>query len=92
MALTDSAIKSFRNSTPSTVKLADEKGLFLLITASGAKLWRARYRFANREQLLALGAYPGVSLEEARLRRDEIRRQAAAVIDRLPIEALTCQQ
>ncbi|MER2526774.1 MAG: Arm DNA-binding domain-containing protein [Candidatus Competibacter denitrificans] len=50
-----------------------------------------RYRFANREQLLALGAYPGVSLEEARLRRDEICRQAAAGIDRLPIEALACQ-
>lgn len=81
MALTDSAIKSFRNSTPSTVKLADEKGLFLLITASGAKLWRVRYRFAGREQLLALGAYPDVSLKEARLRRDDIRRQVAAGID-----------
>jgi len=59
----------------------DDKGLFLLVKANGAKLWRVRYRFAGREQMLALGAYPGVSLKEARAKRDEIRRQVAAGID-----------
>lgn len=80
MALTDSSIKAFRNSTHA-VKLTDEKGLFLAINPNGSKLWRVRYRFAGREQLLALGAYPDVSLKEARQRRDAIRRQVAAGID-----------
>jgi integrase len=72
MPLTDVEI---RNAKPDAKprKLADEKGLFLLVSPSGSKLWRLKYRFAGREKLLALGAYPEVSLKDARGRRDDAR-------------------
>lgn len=80
MPLNDTAIKAAKPGEKPK-KLADEKGLFLLIKPGGAKLWRVKYRFAGREQLLSLGAYPEVSLKRARERRDDIRKQAAAGID-----------
>jgi hypothetical protein len=72
MALDDLTI---RNAKPSgkSFKLADEKGLFLLVNPSGSKLWRLKYRFAGKEQLLALGAYPEVTLKTARAKRDQAR-------------------
>src|SRR3981189_1635818 len=38
-------------------KLADGFGLHLLVQPSGSKLWRFRYRFSGRENMLALGAF-----------------------------------
>ncbi len=58
-------------------KLADEKGLFLLVTPAGGKLWRYKYRFAGKEKLLALGAFDEVGLAKARERRDEARKLLA---------------
>jgi integrase len=63
------------------VTLFDGGGLFLLITPSGGKLWRFKYRFDGKEKLLALGPYPEISLAAARQRRDEARRQVAHGID-----------
>ncbi|TCO40440.1 tyrosine-type recombinase/integrase [Dokdonella fugitiva] len=54
-------------------KLFDGGGLFLLVRQSGSRLWRMKYRFAGKELLLSFGAYPEVSLAEARQRRDEAR-------------------
>ncbi|SDD01406.1 Integrase [Sphingomonas sp. YR710] len=59
---------------PIPYKLADEKGLFLLVQPSGTKLWRLKYRFHKVERKLSLGRYPEISLKEARDRRDEARR------------------
>lgn len=72
-----------RNSKPreKPYKLFDERGLFLLIVPTGGRLWRFRYRFAGREKLLALGAYPDVLLKRARDKRDEARRLVADGID-----------
>ena len=80
MALTDTAI---RNATAGTKdrKLADDKGLFLLVTAGGSKLWRFKYRIDGKEKKLALGAYPEVSLKEARAARDLARNSAQAGSD-----------
>jgi hypothetical protein len=39
-------------------KLRDGRGLHLLITPSGGRLWRFRYRHAGRESMVSLGAYP----------------------------------
>jgi integrase len=58
-------------------KLADEKGLFLLVKTNGSKYWRFKYRFNGKEKLLALGVYPDVSLADARDRRDNARKQLA---------------
>jgi len=80
MSLTDTAT---RNAKPGTTarKLADEKGLFLLVTPAGGKWWRFKYRFDGKEKLLSLGVYPDVSLKDARDRRDEARRLLADGID-----------
>lgn len=58
-------------------KLADEKGLYLLVTKQGAKLWRLKYRHLGVERKLSLGKYPDVSLKDARRQRDEARRRLA---------------
>lgn len=62
-------------------KLADERGLYLLVRPNGARLWRMKYRIAGREKKLAFGAYPEVSLAEARDRRDEARKLIRSGID-----------
>jgi len=62
-------------------KLFDSQGLFLLVSTSGSRLWRFRFKTAGGEKLLALGSYPEVSLKEARERRDEARRRLASGID-----------
>jgi integrase len=62
-------------------KLRDGRGLHLLITPSGGRLWRFRFRHAGRESMVSLGAYPDVPLKDARERREEARRALAAGID-----------
>jgi integrase len=62
-------------------KLFDGGGLYLLLTPAGGKLWRFKYRFGGREKLLALGAYPGAGLKQARAARDEARQLLAAGTD-----------
>lgn len=59
-------------------KLADEKGLYLFIQATGSKLWRFDYRFLNKRKTLALGSYPDVSLSHARDKRDKARSLLAS--------------
>ncbi|WP_374474309.1 tyrosine-type recombinase/integrase [Arenimonas sp.] len=80
MPLTESTVKAARAGTKPQ-KLADERGLYLLVNPSGSKLWRLKYRIGGKEKLLALGAYPDVSLRQARDRRDDARRQIADGID-----------
>jgi len=78
--LTDTAI---RNAKPKgkPFKLSDERGMHLLVTPAGGKLWRFKYRIGGKEKLLALGAYPDVSLVRAREKRDEARRLLAEGVD-----------
>src|SRR5271168_4201841 len=62
-------------------KLSDGGGLHVLVQPNGSKLWRLAYRFAGRQKTLALGAYPTVSLADARDHRDEAKRLLARSID-----------
>ncbi len=62
-------------------KLMDGFGLFLLITPTNGKLWRFDYRFDNKRKMLALGAYPSVTLAEARQRREDAKKLLANGID-----------
>jgi Arm DNA-binding domain len=41
-------------------KLFDGRGLFLLVTPSGGKWWRLKYRFDAKAKTLSLGIYPDV--------------------------------
>jgi len=47
-------------------KLYDGGGLLLFVTKQGFKSWRYDYRFNGKQQTLVLGAYPEMSLAEAR--------------------------
>jgi len=80
MVLTDTAIKRSRPSEK-PYKLADGKGLYLLVNPSGSKLWRWKYRHEGKEKLMPFGAYPDVSLADARVRHAEARRLLAAGSD-----------
>jgi integrase len=56
-------------------KLSDGHGMFLFITPKGSKIWRMAYTFNGREQTEVLGPYPLLSLADARIKRDELRRR-----------------
>ena len=59
-------------------RLADGLGMYLEVTAAGGRYWRMKYRHAGKEKRLALGVYPGVTLADARKRRDKARDALAA--------------
>jgi integrase len=80
MALTDTAVKNAK-SDGKTVKIFDERGLYLELSPSGGKWWRLKYRFDNKEKRLSLGVYPDVRLKDARDRRDEARKLLANGVD-----------
>ncbi len=80
MRLTDTAIRKIKPRAK-PYKLADEMGLFLLVSPTGSKLWRLKYRYAGKEKLLSFGAYPDVLLSRARAKRDEARRLLADGVD-----------
>jgi integrase len=62
-------------------KLADGGGLFLLVTMAGGRLWRCKYRFADKEKTLSFGAYPAITLADARQRRDDAKKLLANGVD-----------
>ena len=86
-----------RNASPKEklYKLADGGGLTLRITPTGGKYWVLRYRYMGKAKDLSLGAYPAVSLIEARDKRDAAKRDLRAgenpaiskLVKKLDIEA-----
>ena len=59
-------------------KLTDGRGLHLVVMPNGTKTWRYKYRHAGKEKLLTLGAYPDMSLAQARQAHEDQRRQVQA--------------
>lgn len=80
MALTVLAIKNARPRAKA-YKLFDEHSLFLLVTPTGSKYWRLKYRYLGKDKVLSLGVWPEVSLPEAREARDAARKLVADGID-----------
>jgi integrase len=72
LALTELAIKNLKPQAK-VYRVADGGGLTLEIASSGSKLWRWRYYYQGKGQMLALGKYPATTLAEARKKRDEAR-------------------
>lgn len=76
MPLTDVRI---RNAKPGEKPMADGGSLFLVVSSTGAKLWRYRYRIAGVGNIYSIGEYFNdkraghVSLEEARKERDRAK-------------------
>lgn len=92
--LADDLIRAFQAAT-SPQKLFNEKGLYLLLTPAGGRLWQFEYHSpprccGNNEKLISLGSYPEVSLAQAREPRDAARRDIATRID--PSLRRTCER
>lgn len=79
MPLTDLRVRSAKPDVK-PFKLADEKGLYLLVNLKG-KYWRFDYRFSGKRKTLALGVYPTVTLAEAREALLNARKSLAANVD-----------
>jgi integrase len=80
MPLKDVSVRNAK-AGPRPRKLSDGGGLHVLVQPTGSKLWRLAYRFAGKQKTLAIGAYPIVSLEEARRQRDNAKKLLARFID-----------
>jgi integrase len=74
MSLTDLEVRKAKASDR-PFKMFDSLGLFVLVTPAGGKLWRMKYRIDGKEKSLSFGAYPEVSLAEAREARDRARAE-----------------
>lgn len=68
MTLTDIKVRTTKPSDK-PFKLTDGQGMHLLINPNASKYWRLQYRFDGKQNVLALGVYPIVSLSEARRKR-----------------------
>ncbi|WLH36003.1 tyrosine-type recombinase/integrase [Pseudomonas sp. FP2196] len=73
MPLSDTTIRTAKPKDK-LYRLTDANGLCLEVTPTGSKLWRYRYRFNGSAKMLALGAYPAVTLLKARQLRDGARQ------------------
>ncbi|AEX06586.1 integrase arm-type DNA-binding domain-containing protein [Serratia marcescens] len=76
MSLNDSKIRNLKPSAK-PFKVSDSHGLYLLVNPGGSRLWYLKYRINRKESRLGLGAYPDVSLADARQQRDGIRKLLA---------------
>lgn len=69
---TDSKIKALKP-REKQYKTADGGGLYLLVTPTGGKHWRLKYRIGEDENIVSFGRYPDVGLAAARIRAGEAR-------------------
>ena len=88
-ATTEAAIKHAKPEAKA-YKMTAGQGMYLLVNPTGSKLWRLKYRFDGKEKTLSFGAYPDVTLAQARLKREQARQQIAEGID--PSELLKEQR
>lgn len=89
--LTDAKVRTAKP-RPKAYKIADANRLFLMVTPSGGKLWRWNYEYDGKNKTMAFGAYPLISLADAREKRDEAyfilcEGHDPSVVKRLKIEA-----
>ena len=80
MALSDLVVRQAK-ATGKAYTLPDIDGLSLAVTATGSKSWHFRYYWMKEPKRMSLGAYPEVSLREARALRDEARALVAKDIN-----------
>lgn len=66
-----------------TYKMADGGGLYLEVSSKGSKYWRMKYRRPadRKEDRLAFGVWPTVTLAQARARRDDAKKLLEQGID-----------
>ncbi len=95
MALNETKLRNLRPRAKA-YRVSDTGWLCIEVNPNGSKLWRWRYRYLGKESMVSMGAYPHVSLADARRKRDEarallgsgvnpaahVRAQKAAMVDR----------
>ena len=47
------------------------------MTDKGSMLWRMAYRYGGKQKTLSLGAYPTITLSQARLLREQAKQKLA---------------
>ena len=62
-------------------KLADAGGMFLMVTPSGGKLWRLKYRIDGKEKQLSIGSASSITIEEARVKGASAKKLLSEGID-----------
>ncbi|HGS4207614.1 TPA: tyrosine-type recombinase/integrase [Klebsiella pneumoniae] len=80
MSLTDAKIRTLKPSDK-PFKVSDSHGLYLLVKPGGSHHWYLKYRINGKESRIALGAYPAVSLSDARQQREGVRKMLALNIN-----------
>lgn len=80
MPLTDAKIRTLKPSDK-PFKVSDSHGLYLLVKPGGSRHWYLKYRINGKESRIALGAYPAVSLSDARQQREGVRKMLALNIN-----------
>ena len=88
--LTDSVCRTAKPRT-ARFNLTDGAGLYLMVKPSGARLWQMAYRFEGKQKTYSIGAYPAVSLADARSRCDAARGLLRNGVDPLPAKQQTEQ-
>ncbi|WP_045221560.1 tyrosine-type recombinase/integrase [Desulfonatronum thioautotrophicum] len=72
MPLTVKKIDALKSKVKSYLEI-DGGGLYLVVYPTGKKVWRFRYQFNGKRNQISLGAYPDLSLAEAREKAAEKR-------------------
>lgn len=80
MPLSDAKVKNLKYVEGGKNKHPDYEGLLIDVRPT-MKVWRYRYRIAGRENILTIGRFPDVGIEEARLKRNEARKLLATGMD-----------
>jgi integrase len=80
MPLSTLAVKNAKKKDKA-YKLADMEGLYLLVQTNGSRLWRFDYRHEGKRKTAAFGAFPAVSLVQAREERDAAKKLLKRGVD-----------
>lgn len=68
--------------TPKLQKINDSEMLYLFVSPTGRKTWKVLYTLDGKKNTITLGEYPTVlNAKDARLRRDEIKKQISEGIN-----------
>lgn len=80
MALTDIVARQAK-AAAKDYTISDSDGLSLFVSATGLKSWHFRYIWAERRRRISFGSYPEISLQQARVLRDEAKAVLAGGTD-----------
>ncbi|MDS0790419.1 tyrosine-type recombinase/integrase [Proteus vulgaris] len=78
--LTVKQISSFK-AKDKPYRVSDGNGLYLFIPVTGVKAWQMRYQFMGKEKIYSLGKLSELSLQEAREKVFELKKELAKGID-----------